>query len=60
VIGRGNLLTSISFPSQDSGTLMAVMAVLCEWNGTDSQVGGDRYGPRRSQRAIPAERDSMA
>jgi len=46
VIGRGNLLTSISFPSQDSGTLTAVMAVLCEWNGTDPQVGGDRYGPR--------------
>ena len=33
MIGRGNLLTSISFPSQDSGTLTAVMAVLCEWNG---------------------------
>ena len=42
VIGRRNLLTSISFPSQDSGTLTAVMAVLCEWNGTDPQVGGDR------------------
>ncbi len=42
MIGRGNLLTSISFPSQDSGTLTDVMAVLCEWNGTDSQEGGDR------------------
>jgi hypothetical protein len=31
---QGNLLTSISFPSQDSGTLTDVMAVLCEWNGT--------------------------
>ena len=40
MIGRGNLLTSISFPSQDSGTLTAVMAVLCDWNGTDPQVGG--------------------
>ena len=39
MIGRGNLLTSISFPSQDSGTLTAVMAVLCEWNGTDPQGG---------------------
>ncbi len=54
MIGRGNLLTSISLPSQDSGTLTAVMAVLCEWNGTDPQVGGDRCGPRCSQRAIPA------
>jgi integrase len=34
VIGRGNLLTSISFPWQDGGILAAVMAVLCEWNGT--------------------------
>jgi hypothetical protein len=53
VIGRGNLLTSISFPSQDSGTLTAVMAVLCEWNGIDPQMGGP-IGARRSQRAIPA------
>jgi len=30
-------LTSISFPSQDSGTLTAVMAVLFEWNGTDQE-----------------------
>jgi hypothetical protein len=29
-------------PSQDSGTLTAVMAVPFEWNGTDPQVGGDR------------------
>jgi hypothetical protein len=50
VIGRGNLLTSISFPFQDSGTLMGVMAVLCEWNGTDPQVGGDRTG-----RGVPSE-----
>jgi hypothetical protein len=54
VIGRGNLLTSISFPSQDSGTLTVVMAALCEWNGTDPQVGGRPLGARRSQRAIPA------
>jgi len=50
VIGRGNLLTSISFPSQDSGTLTAVMAVLCEWDRTDPQVGGDREG-----RGVPSE-----
>ena len=33
-------MTSISFPSQDSGTLTAVMAVLCEWNGTDREWEG--------------------
>ena len=52
-------MTSISFPFQDSGTLTAVMAVLCEWNGTDPQVGGGRYG-----RGVPSElsprRDSIA
>jgi hypothetical protein len=42
VIGGGNLLTSISFPSLDSGTLTAVMAVLCEWTGPTPKVGGDR------------------
>jgi hypothetical protein len=41
VIGRGNLLTSISFPSQDGGILTAV-AVLCEWNGTDPPL---RFAP---------------
>ena len=46
MIGRGNLLTSISFPSQDSGTLTAVMAVLCEWNGTDPQGGRGPLGAR--------------
>ena len=60
MIGRGNLLTSISFPSQDSGTLTALMAVLCEWNETDPQVGGDRYGPKAFPASYPRGRDSMA
>jgi hypothetical protein len=54
VIGRGNLLTSISFPSQDSGTLTGVIAVLCEWETGPTRKWEGTYGPRHSQRAFPA------
>jgi hypothetical protein len=51
VIGRGNLLTSISFPSQDSGTLTGVIAVLCEWEtGPTRKWEGTLTG-----RGIPSE-----
>jgi hypothetical protein len=59
VIGRGNLLTSVSFPSQDSGTLTAVMAVLCEWNGTTRKWEGTVRG-EACPASYPRGRDSMA
>jgi hypothetical protein len=48
VIGRGNLLTSISFPSQDGGILAAVMAAVCERNGADRESL-----PRRDEAQSP-------
>lgn len=59
MIGRGNLLTSISFPSQDSGTLTAVMAVLCEWNGPTRKWEGTVRG-EAFPASYPRVRDSMA
>ncbi len=42
MIGRGNLLTSISFPSQDSGTLTCRDGRPLRMERTDAQVGGGR------------------